>query len=548
MNSISRFTSRITLYQWILVGILVLAAFIRLYQSTQYIPFWEEQVDDMLSIRQTWQNISTGNIKNLALKGQSGTYRTSYLQPKELTPVYHGVAYYYLLLPAAVIAQFNPYGVVLFLICLGLISVYLLYDAGYLLFRDRVIGLIAAFLGATSFWLSAYSRWIWTPSMVPFFSLLSLVSFLRVLEGKKTWWFPLVISLALGSQVHDSGYVPFVFFYSALLVYRPKLPIGLWSRVWLLILGLGPIVPTFINEISEGFRMTRSLSVVAYNAVPTMTTIAESLLRFIKIAMGMTIMSQKYIDASVTLLMKYVWVLFIAMLVVWIITVVFRKILPAQKIYRRKNSSLQISYKALIISWWIMCFPVSVLVEYLYADQVLNDYSRMNNLVFALPMVFLCVACICVVLWRRYHMIGRVVVSIGLVIFLGFNMVIIRDYLWRYTERDWAYQDLKTVSWLVPHLAGEEPYDLVAYRYQEGSYESKNVYVMLYFIELYPARMPERFNGGLQWGVTKEVLRGQSARQHFIVMDKRYKGIRDLPQGANLVGQTEGYEVYLWVD
>ena len=548
MNKISRFMGHISIYQWILVGILVLAACIRLYQSTQYIPFWEEQVDDMLSIRLTWQNISTGNVKNLALKGQSGTYRTSYLQPKELTPVYHGVAYYYLLLPAAVIAQFNPYGVVLFLICLGLISVYLLYDAGYLLFRDRAIGLIAAFLGATSFWLSAYSRWIWTPSMVPFFSLLSLVSFLRVLDGKKKWWFPLVTSLALGSQVHDSGYVPLVFFYGALLVYRPKLPIGLWSRVCLLILGLGPIVPTFMNEISEGFRMTRSLSVVAYNAVPTMTTVAESLLRFIKSAVGMTIMSQKYIDASVLHLSKYAWVAIIAILAVCAITYIFRKVHSIQKISRRKSGSLQTSYRALIIVWWLMCFPVSVLVEYLYADQVLNDYSRMNNLVFALPMLFLCVAFICVVLWRQYQLVGRVVVSIGLVIFLGFNMVIIRDYLWRYTERDWAYQDLKTVSWLIPHLAGEAPYDLVAYRYQEGSYESKNVYVMLYFIELYPARMPEKFNGGLRWGVTKEVLRGQNARQHFIVMDKRYKGIRDLPQSANLVGQTKGYEVYRWVD
>lgn len=544
MNTLFRMGKKIKFYQWMLVCILILAAFIRLYQSTEYIPFWEEQVDDVLSIRSIWHDVSTGNFTHLSLKGQSGTYRSSYLQPKEASPVYHGVLYYYLLLPAAAFSQFNPYGVVLFLIFVGLGVIYLLFDAGVLLYGSRSVGIVAAFLGATSFWLSAYSRWIWTPSMMPFFSLLSLVSFLRVISGKTRWWYPLVLSLSFSTQIHDSGYVPFVFFIVALIAYRPSLPRGIWSKVWLIFLLFMPLVPTVWNEFSENFHMVRALSVVAYNAIPTYLTIGVSFFKFILSAFGVTIMSQRYIHGLWTLLWSYPSVSFLCsvIFIAGIYGVLRLNAFSSKK--KIFHDQVRFSHQVFVISWWVSCLLVSVFVEYLYADQILNDYSRMNNLAFALPMVFLCVAYGCVFLWKSARPIWRVVVVIGVFVFVSLNVSIMHDYLWTYTERDWGYSDLKNASWLIPHHAGTDPYDLVVYRYQEGSYENKTSYVMLYFIELYPARMPETFNGITTWGVTKEPLQGRSTHQRIIVIDKRYVGYRELPKSAQLVAQTQGYNIY----
>jgi hypothetical protein len=183
-------------------------------------------------------------------------------------------------------------------------------------------------------------------------------------------------------------------------------------------------------------------------------------------------------------------------------------------------------------------------IEYLYADQVINDYSRMNNMVFSLPVLFLCLAYVCVAVWRMRILFWRAIIMMGIAVFVFYNTVTVRDYLWRYTEVDWAYNDLKNTAILIPHYAQGQPYDLSVYRYNEGSYESVNVYDMLYFIELYPAHMPETFNGVTHWGVTHEPLEGKNAHQRIIVIDKKYVGYRDLPKNAILVAKTIGYDMY----
>ncbi len=533
----------IQIYQWILIGVLLLSAFIRLYQSNVYIPFWKEQVDDMLSVRTIWRDMSSGNLQNLPIKGQMGTYRSSYLAPEESNPIYHGIAYYYLLLPAAVIAQFEPYGVVLFLILLGLCVVYMLYDAGVLLFGSRAVGVVAAFFGAISFWLSAYSRWIWTPSMVPFFSLLSLVSFLRVIGGKVIWWYPLILSMSLGSQVHDSGFVPLVFFGAALFFYKPSLPRGWFQLALLAIFAFVPIAPTVLTEVFENFRMVKALSHVAYTSLPTISSIGDGMWGFVKSALGVSILSELYIKAILEYVGSRIWPL--ALFTTWVGTGVY--VLNTRFLNRKKMELEHVAngkYWPLVISWWLMCLPVAMFVEYLYVDQVINDFSRMNNMVFALPMFLLCFAYFCVRALQQRTFVWRVVVVVCIYIFTFLNMVVIRDYLWKHSEVDWAYKDLKTVSWMIAHHAKEDPYDLVVYKYHEGTYESPYTYEMLYFIELYPARMPETFNGVTTWGSTGESLMGRKASQKMFVVDKRYVGSRDLPKEAKLVDSTVRYNVY----
>src|SRR5205807_5867893 len=67
----------------------------------------------------------------------------------------------------------------------------------------------------------------------------------------------------------------------------------------------------------------------------------------------------------------------------------------------------------------------------------------------------------------------------SLIGFICINGVTIRDYLWRYTESDWAYVNLQTVARMIPAAAQGDPYDVVIYRYNEGSFGDNTVYEML---------------------------------------------------------------------
>ncbi len=536
-----------TLEKIILIIILLIGAWMRLYRSAEFFPFWSEQADDMLAIRHIWQTIQSGKFNQLPLKGQTGTYRWSYIPSRADNPVYHGVAYYYLLLPAAVISHFQPYGVVLFIMLFGIMTIYLLYRAGILLFGSTAVGLVAAGLGACSFWLAAYSRWIWTPSMVPFFSILSLVSFLQVTKGKRGWWYILAVSLSVGSQIHDSGYVPLLFYLSMLFVYKPSLPKKFMQRLFLVLLFFIPLLPTILFEVTTGWTMTKALLKVIFgfaagttgsHVVSLLGTMIGGIASYVVEAFGLTMMNIHYVRRFIDVSRGLDPLLAIIAFLIGIVLLlgVYEKV-------RHPTQSFS-PYRRLLVSWWIVCIPVSLFVEYLYLDEGINDYSRMNNLVFILPIFFLCLAYIVVYVWKQNRLWLRMCVAGGVFTFIILNGLTIRDYLWRHTENDWDYAQLQELAHRVPTAANGQAYNVWIYKYNEGTFGDTTVYETLYGIDLLGLRMPETFNGIGYWGMPRQQLGAAPAKQSIIVIDKTYRGMRDLPGGAKLVGETKNFVIY----
>lgn len=513
-----------------LISILLLASFIRLYRSSEYFPFWQEQVDDLLSVRQIWIDITNRNFQNLSLKGQTGTYRWSWVA-RGANPIYHGVVYYYILLPAAVVSRFDPYGVVVFLMALGVGAVYLLYRAGVLLFGNPAVGLLAAFLGAISFWLSAYSRWIWTPSMIPFFSILSLVAFLEVLNGYKKWWYVLAFSLSLGSQIHTSGYIVLIFFLAMALWYKPKLPSRLFEKFLLVLFFFLPIIPSMLYETTSGFTMIRALSHVATGSFLRASTIGQSLVLYVVDALGLTVVPESFVGKIQGLIEAHAALLGYG-------AVIFLLVGIGIIIRKRK------SRPRLLLTWWLLFLPIPVFVEYLYLDQTINDYSRMNNLVFAFPMLLLCIAYGCIWLWRSKSLVFRMSVLLFIFLYISANGAALHRFLWSYNDKYWAYKELKTVASMIPKLSEGKPYDVYIYRYHEGSFTSIYVYEPLYFIDLSGARMPETFNDVSFWGIMRIPLQHEKADMTIFVIDRTYLAHQKLPEGTRFVGQTEGYQIY----
>lgn len=519
----------------ILTFIFLLALWIRLYRSHEYFPFWQEQVDDLLHVRAIWSEVTSGHFTVLPLNGQMGTYQWSQIPRGAADPVYHGVFYYYLLLPAAILSNFDPYGVVLFLIGVGVTEILLLYYAGVLLFRNKTIGLLVAFLGASSFWLAVYSRWIWTPSLEPFFALLSLVSFLCVMDGRKTWWYALAFSLAAGSQIHDSGYVPLIVYIVFLLWFRPGLPKGWGRRLLVAVLFLFPILPTALYEVSSGFRMTGALIHVSAGALLAVRSLPVSFLRSMADSVGLTMTGtvsvpwyQHTILSGISRYSWALWVLFYGVIAVWLYT------------YKPKTRV----NKVLLVVWWIVMIPIPMVVEFLYKDETITDYSRMNNLLFFFPFVLLTLGGIADYVWQSKYWVLRLLVCFFIGGYVYVNGVLIHEFLWSYNENSWAYQELQTVSRLIPAIASGKPYNLVIYRYSEGSFINGSVYEPLYLIQLAHASMPEAFNGLTHWGSTGEPLRGGKPDMTIVVIDRTYLAHASIPDPAVFVGETRSYQVY----
>ncbi len=524
----------------ILISILLLGAWIRLYKSTEFFPFWSEQVDDLLAIRMIWQTVQSGQFDQLSLKGQVGTYRWSLVGPNESNPIYHGVIYYYILLPAAVISHFDPYGVVIFLIILGISEVYLLYLVGRMLFADQTIGIIAALLGASSFWLAAYSRWIWTPSMVPFFSLVSVLAFLKILKGNLRWWYILALSLGIGAQVHNSRYVSLIFYSTLFLWYRPPMLAKKYEKALTIALFILPFVPTILTEATNEFSMIRGLSKVVVYGIPTaIPFLPQSLTLFLIDAIGLRMTYIHFLLPFRALLIDHAAFLGVAFIMLFLG-------LLSSKMHRFIKENQWSTTHWFIIWRWVLFLPVLVLLEYLYADEGLNPYSRMNNLVFALPMFLVCISYVVIRIWNTRLFIWRLIVASGLIFFMAINMNLIYKFLWSYNESSWAYKDLHMLADSIPQVAQGLPYDLIIYRYEgaEKSFINTKVYEPLYFIDRENKEMPETFNNVTSWGANHIPLRGRQAKMLIIVIDPAYMSQVPLPKEAQYVGKKVGYFVY----
>jgi 4-amino-4-deoxy-L-arabinose transferase-like glycosyltransferase len=102
--------------------------------------------------------------------------------------MYLGPWFYYLIAPSLLIANFNPVGPAAFIALINVATIYLIFFIAKKWFSQSV-GLISAFLFATSPVVIKYSNFIWNPNIMPFFALLFVFLFFEGLFSKKYHYF-----------------------------------------------------------------------------------------------------------------------------------------------------------------------------------------------------------------------------------------------------------------------------------------------------------------------------------------------------------------------
>lgn len=182
MISISK---RLLNTKFLIVVILAIAAFMRLYRIQDYMTFLGDEGRDVLVV----YNILHGHLTLLGPAASVGGF-------------FLGPIYYYFMTPFLLLFNYNPVGPAVMVALFGIATVWLIFKVGSELMNQRV-GIISAFLYAISPIVIAYSRSSWNPNIMPFFSLLTLYILYKALQKNNSKLFILCgIFLGVAMQLH----------------------------------------------------------------------------------------------------------------------------------------------------------------------------------------------------------------------------------------------------------------------------------------------------------------------------------------------------------
>ncbi len=172
-------------YNLILIFILALASFLRLYKISEYMTFLGDEGRDVLVVK----HILQGEFTLLGPRASAGDF-------------FLGPIYYYFMAPFLFIFKFNPVGPAVMIALMGILTVFLIYKVGAEIFNKNA-GLIAAALYAISPIVIAYSRSSWNPNPMPLFSILTLWILLKAVQKKSNRLFILSgFLLGIAMQLH----------------------------------------------------------------------------------------------------------------------------------------------------------------------------------------------------------------------------------------------------------------------------------------------------------------------------------------------------------
>ncbi|HJX59036.1 MAG TPA: glycosyltransferase family 39 protein [Patescibacteria group bacterium] len=233
----------------LLVIILLIGAFLRLYRISEYMIFLGDEGRDAIVVRRLLVNADP------ILVGPGTSVGNMYLGP----------IYYYLMAPALWLAGLSPVGPSIMVALLGVATVFFVWAFARQVFGSWA-GAVAAALYAVSPTVVTLSGFSWNPNIMPFFAVLTVYSIWQFWkEGKLTWVVVAAAAMGFVLQSHYLGLllVPTIGVYWLLTL--KKLGLGdrskflKYSLLGLLVFGV-LMSPLFIFDARHGWRNAIAMS------------------------------------------------------------------------------------------------------------------------------------------------------------------------------------------------------------------------------------------------------------------------------------------------
>lgn len=259
----------------LLIAILILASFLRLYRIGEYMEFLGDQGRDMVIIRDLLKN---GNFFFIGPQTSIGN-------------MYLGPYFYYLIAPFLWLFAYNPIGPSIFVALLNVLTVYLVYRVARVWF-NRKAGLLSALLFAVSPVVVTYSGFSWNPNVLPLFSLLFIYLLERtVSQSKPILLLPSTLSFIMALNSH---YLALLLLFPAAYILIPHLfkvkdkkPL-LGYILLSFLLFLASLLPLILFDLKHNWQNTQAfitfflqrqttVSIKPYKAIPQIFPLFQQL-------------------------------------------------------------------------------------------------------------------------------------------------------------------------------------------------------------------------------------------------------------------------------
>ena len=170
---------------YILVAILVVASFLRLYNIAGTVQFLGDQGRDAMVVAKIFRELDPVFIGPVTSVGN----------------MYLGPLYYYFMVPFLFLSFPSPMGPVYTVAMLGILTVFLMYYLGKKLLSENV-ALIASGLFGLSTIVAHNTRFSWNPNPAPLVSLFMMFFTYKALKKDTKYWIAVVICLSIMIQLH----------------------------------------------------------------------------------------------------------------------------------------------------------------------------------------------------------------------------------------------------------------------------------------------------------------------------------------------------------
>lgn len=243
----------------LLIFILLVAAFFRLYKIADYMTFLGDEGRDALVV----YNILHGKFTLLGPTASVGGF-------------FLGPIYYYFMAPFFWLFGYNPVGPAIMVALFGIATVWLVYKVGSDFF-SKPAGLMAAALYAISPVVVAFSRSSWNPNPLPFFSLACLyILYKATVSNKKLFFVVSGMLFGIALQLHYLAtflgviITLYILLVRVFTIKRSKVFLRLIQDYVLVFLGfLIGFSPFLAFEVRHGFPNTNSIISFIFNSPDT---------------------------------------------------------------------------------------------------------------------------------------------------------------------------------------------------------------------------------------------------------------------------------------
>ncbi len=359
----------------LLLGLLffLLAFFFRIYNIPRFISYHQDQVRDLLFIKQHFDS------RQLILLGPKASVGNFFLPP-----------FWYFLMSAAYFVWKDPLSPAIMTAFLSsLTAPFIYFLAGH--FLNQKVAVLSAIIFSLSHLSIEYSRFSWNPNPIPLFVILAFFFFLQYQQQKKPQQLVVAVAAAnLATQLHFEGGVLLMFLLVAFVViYSQEKNIRLFFyRLAVFILTNTILLsPYFYYEITHGFANSKGIVEFLTNQSTTLKFfgipffVKYLLLQFPVVLSRILLFNNYYLGA-----LFLVFLSLLSLLVLW-------------HSYKTRQKTADF--------WLSLFFFISLALLFFYKNSLIDYY-----LLFILPVIIILFVSLAV---SKLRSLGQLIVIIMIV-------------------------------------------------------------------------------------------------------------------------------------